>query len=59
MSTNSFALPKGFPTRRVLVAGLILLLGIALSTGFTVMQSDQRIAPPALRIVDGLWRLFI
>lgn len=59
MLTNTFAFSKGFLIRRVLVTGLILFLGIALTTGSVWIQTDQCVAPPALRLMDELWRLFI
>jgi hypothetical protein len=59
MSTNTSVSPKVFPIRRVLVTGLIIILGIAVTTGFVWIQTDHVIAPPGLRLMDGLWRFFI
>jgi hypothetical protein len=59
MSINTSASPKGIPNRRVLVIGLMILLGIAITTGFVWMQTDHVIAPPSLRLMDELWTLFI
>jgi hypothetical protein len=59
MSTNTSVPPKVIPIRRVLVTGLMIILGIAVTTGFVWMQTDHVIAPPGLRLLEGLWRLFI
>jgi len=59
MSTNTSVSPKVFPIRRVFVTGLIILLAVAVTTGFVWMQTDHVIAPPGLRLIDGLWRFFI
>ncbi len=59
MSTNTSVSPKVFPIRRVLLTGLFVILAIAVTTGFVWIQTDHVIAPPGLRLVDGLWRLFI
>jgi len=59
MSTNTSASPKVIPIRRVLVIGLMIILGIAVTTGFVWMQTDHVIAPPGLRLMDQLWTLFI
>ena len=37
MSTNTSVSPKVFPIRRLLVTGLIIILGIAVTTGFVWM----------------------
>lgn len=59
MSINTSASPKVIPIRRILVIGLIIILGIAVTTGFVWMQTDHVIAPPGLRLMYGLWRLFV
>lgn len=59
MSTNTSISQKVFRIHRVLVAGLMILLVIAVTTGFVWIQTDHVIAPPGLRLLDGLWRLFI
>jgi hypothetical protein len=59
MSTNTSASPKGIPIRRVLVLGLLIILVIAVTTGFVWVQTDHTIAPPGLRLMDDLWTLFI
>ena len=59
MLTKPFAFREGFPTRRILVTGLILLLGIAVTTGSVWIQTDQCVAPPALRLMDELWRISV
>jgi hypothetical protein len=59
MSINTSASPKIIPARRVLLTGLIIILGIVVTAGFVGMQADQVIAPPGLRLMDGLWKLFI
>jgi hypothetical protein len=45
--------------RRVLVIGLLVILGVLVTTGFVWMQTDHVIAPPGLRIMDWLWRAFV
>ena len=59
MSVNTSASPKVITVRRMLLIGLIFILGIALTTGFVWIQTDHAIAPPGLRLLDGLWRFFI
>jgi hypothetical protein len=59
MSTTTSASPKVIPIRRVLVTGLIIILGIAVTTGFVWMHTDHIIAPLGLRLMDELWTLFI
>lgn len=59
MSINTSASPKGISNRRVLLIGLMILLGIAVTTGFVWIQTDHVIAPPGLRLIEGLWRFFI
>ena len=58
MSTNTSPVQKIIPNNRVLLAGLIVLLGIAATAAFVWMQTAHVIAPPGLRLMDGLWRLF-
>lgn len=50
---------KVVPASRGLVIGLIVILAIAATTGFVWMQSDPVIAPPGLRVLDRLWRVFV
>jgi hypothetical protein len=59
MSTTTSASPKGILIRRVLLTGLMIILAIAVTTGFVWMQTDHIIAPPGLRLMDELWTLFI
>jgi len=59
MSTNTLTHKKVVHIRRMLLIGLIIILGIAVTTSFVWMQTDHVIAPPGLRLLDGLWRLFI
>ena len=59
MSAVIFNLSKVVRSSRPLVIWLMILLGIAVTSGFVWMQTDQVIAPPGLRLMDGLWRLFI
>jgi hypothetical protein len=59
MSRNTSASPKAIPMRRVLLTGLINILGIALTTGVIWIQTDHVIAPPGLRLIDALWNFFI
>lgn len=59
MSTTTSTYLKAILNRRVLVIGLIAILGVAVTTGFIWMQSDPVIAPPGLRMMDWLWRVFV
>ena len=47
MLMNRFFL-KGLPARRMFGMALILILAIAVTSGFIHIQKDQFIAPPAL-----------
>ena len=58
MSTNTSISPKVFPIGRVLVTGLMIVLAIALTTGFVWMHTDYMI--PGLRLlINEFWTLFI
>jgi hypothetical protein len=59
MSTTTSTYLNAILNRRVLVIGLIAILGVAATTGFIWMQSDPVIAPPGLRMMDWLWRVFV
>lgn len=59
MSTTPSTYPKFIRNRRVLVIGLVAILGVAVTTGFIWMQSDPVIAPPGLMMMDWLWRVFV
>ena len=59
MSTTTSTYLNGILNRRVLVIGLLAILGVAVTTGFIWMQSDSVIAPPGLRMMDWLWRVFV
>jgi hypothetical protein len=58
MLTNRL-LSKVLPARRALVIRLIVIVAIAVTTGFIRMQTDQVIAPPGLRVLDWFWRVFV
>jgi hypothetical protein len=45
--------------RRLLLVGVIAILGIAITTGFYWMQSDHVIAPPTIRFLDWAWRVYM
>ena len=49
------SMPSGMG-HRVKIMGILILV---VSTGFVWMASDQVIAPPVVRTMDILWRLFI
>lgn len=59
MSTKIFTLSKVIRSDRAVLIWLMIILGIAVLAGVVWMQADQVIAPPGLRLMDGLWRLFI
>ena len=44
---------------RYIAIGLVILLVTALAIGYVSLQTDQAIAPPGLRVMDGLWRLLV
>ena len=48
---------KVMPASRVFGIALILILAIAVTSVF--IQTDQVIAPPGLRVLDWLWRVFV
>ena len=50
---------KIIPASRALVIGMIVILAVAVTTGFVWMQTDQVIVPPSLRVMDWLWRVFV
>ena len=59
MSAKIQAYLNVIPFGRVLTIGLILIPMMAMTTGFVWMQTDQLIAPPGLRVLDWLWRVFV
>lgn len=58
MFTNRLFL-KVMPARRALVTRLIVIVAIAVTIGFIRIQTDQVIAPPGLRVLEWLWRVFV
>jgi hypothetical protein len=50
---------KGLPARRVFGMAAILILAIAVTSGFIHIPTDQVIAPPALRVLDWLWSVYV
>jgi hypothetical protein len=58
MFTNCLLL-KVMPASRALLIGLIVIVAIAVTTGFIRIQTDQVIAPPGLRVLDWFWRVFV
>ena len=58
MATQIHSSPKDVTINGKFVIGLIILLAIVLVIGYAWLQTDQVIAPPGLRILDKLWRLF-
>jgi hypothetical protein len=59
MSNTPSVSPKVFPTRRVLLTGLMIILAVVVTTGFVWTQADHVIAPPGLRLINAFWTLFI
>ena len=59
MSTKIRTHLNFIPASRTLIIGLFITLAIAVTTGFVWMQTDQVIAPPGLRALDWLWRIFV
>ena len=59
MSTNSSDAQKETSYLHVLLIGLIVIMGIAVTAGFVWMRTDHIIAPPGLRLMNELWTLFI
>jgi len=59
MSTITSTFHKVIQNQRVLLTGLIIILGAAVTTGFIWMHIDHVIAPPGLRLMDALWKFFI
>jgi hypothetical protein len=47
------------PVRRSLAIGLIAILVLVVTTGFVWIETVHVIAPPGLRMVDWLWRVFV
>jgi|GEM_PF-4829807 hypothetical protein len=45
--------------RRLLLVGVIAILGIGVTAGFYWMQTNHVIAPPIMRFLNGAWRVFI
>jgi len=51
--------PKLMHPNRALMIGVTVFLAFTVTAGFVWMHSDQVIAPPGLRVLDWLWRVFI
>jgi len=58
MTTQAQISPKGFIANRKIVVLLVILLAVLLTSGFVWLQTDHVIAPPGLRIVNGLWQVY-
>jgi len=58
MTAQANNFPKKLMINPYYAVGLVLLLVIVFAIGYVWLQTDQQIAPPWLRIMDGLWRLF-
>jgi len=59
MSTSTAVPIKVFRLLRVLLAGLMIFLAVAMTIGFVWIRTDHVIAPPGLRLMNELWTLFI
>ena len=59
MSTITSPILKGRLNGRMLVIGLLIVLSVAVTTGFVWIQTDHLIAPPGLRIMNWLWSVFV
>ena len=59
MSTNDLPYQKVVHSRRMLVIGLAVILGIAVTTGFAWLQTNHVILPPAFRVIEAYWKFFI
>lgn len=58
MFTNRLFL-KFMSASRVLSVGLIVIVAIVVTTGFICLPMDHVSAPPSLRLLDWLWKVFI
>lgn len=59
---NSMKIPtnsKIIFASQMLVIGLIVIMAVIVTTGFVWMETDHVIAPPGLRMMDWLWRMFV
>ena len=59
MLVKTYAYLKVLHASRTLVIGLLVILSIAVKTGFIWIQTDQVIAPPGVRVLDWLWRAIV
>lgn len=59
MSASPSSYPKVILSRRMVLIGLIVILGAIVTTGFVWLQTDHVIAPPGLRMMDWFWRAFV
>ncbi len=59
MSAQIFVDLKAIFTSRALGLGLIVILIVIGITSLVWIQMDQVIAPPKLRILDWLWKVFV
>jgi hypothetical protein len=50
---------KVMPASLAFLMALILMTAIAVTSGFVHIQMDQVIAPPGIRVLDWLWKVFI
>jgi hypothetical protein len=50
---------KVMPASRMFGLVLILILAIAVTSGFIRIQTDQVFASPGVRVLDWLWRVFV
>ena len=59
MSTDTSVYAKVIPGRRVLVAGLMILLAITITTGFVWIYTNRVVVSSGLNLIGDLWKLFI
>ena len=59
MSAQIFIDLKAIFTSRALGLGLTVVLIVIVITSLVWIQADQVIAPPELRILDWLWKVFV
>jgi hypothetical protein len=58
MTKQTHGLPNTMLINRTFVVALLILMALLLAMGYVWIQTDQVIAPPGMRVMDGLWRLF-
>ena len=58
MTSQTHDLPNTMLINRTFVLALVIVMALLLAVGYVWIQTAHVIAPPGMRLMDGLWRSF-